>query len=449
LNNPYAIDPNRICVWGQGTGGYIAFAAATLDNYSDILIPKFITQDSITGNPIPMVIEPVHGNIYGTSYGINPFSGDTLCYPNHEQYSSSFNVGVNMGGALGDSSWLDASDIPMISFHSPTDPFAPYAIGTVIVPGFNLPVVEVSGSGHVQEMIAALGLNAAFSSIEPASDIYSTQANIYNQGHYGLYPLNRPADQAADSAPWEWWLADNVNNVNGLLTNPDMSETKGMTYLDTIQGYSAQRLMCALALPGNPCNLQVLGCMDSAACNYNASADANDGSCLYEGGSCEDGSSLTIYDEVTADCACVGTDVVVGCTIPLACNYNVDANQNDGSCLFINAPCDDLDSNTVDDIVTGACLCQGTIVSVKDIISLQEKVKLYPNPSGDIINLSWSMVEKSSLSAEIFDITGKLVHTQQVVGNAAVIVVRSLEPGSYIIQIRGGSEILRSGFIKD
>jgi hypothetical protein len=32
-----------------------------------------------------------------------------------------------------------------------------------------------------------------------------------------------------------------------------MSETKGMTYLDTIQGYVAPRLMCALGLPGNPC----------------------------------------------------------------------------------------------------------------------------------------------------------------------------------------------------
>ena len=254
MSNPYRIDPDRICVWGQGTGGYIAFASATLDNYSDILIPKFTSVDTLTGNPVPMVIEFVNGDIYGTSVGFVPPTQDTLCYPNHVGYSSDFNVMVNMGGALGDSSWLDASDIPMISFHSPTDPFAPYYIGTVIVPGVNLPVVEVSGSGHAQEMAATLGLNSSFTSIEPAQDPYSMQANMYNNGNYGLYPLNRPVGQEADSAPWEWWTSDNPNNQSGLLTNPDMSETKGMTYLDSIQGYVAPRLMCALGLPGAPCD---------------------------------------------------------------------------------------------------------------------------------------------------------------------------------------------------
>jgi hypothetical protein len=255
MSNPYGIDPDRICVWGQGTGGYIAFASATLDNYEDILIPKFTSLDTLTGNPVPMVVEFVSGDIYGTSVGFVPPTQDTLCYPNHVGYSSDFNVMVNMGGALGDSSWLDASDIPMISFHSPTDPFAPYYISTVIVPGVNLPVVEVSGSGHAQEMAATLGLNSSFTSIEPAQDSYSMQANMYNNGHYGLYPLNRPAGQEADSAPWEWWNSDNPNNQSGLLTNPDMSETKGMTYLDSIQGYVAPRLMCALGLPGNPCEV--------------------------------------------------------------------------------------------------------------------------------------------------------------------------------------------------
>ncbi|MFM7725337.1 MAG: T9SS type A sorting domain-containing protein, partial [Flavobacteriales bacterium] len=36
--------------------------------------------------------------------------------------------------------------------------------------------------------------------------------------------------------------------------NPDMSEMKGMTYLDTIQGYAAPRIMCALDLAGSPCD---------------------------------------------------------------------------------------------------------------------------------------------------------------------------------------------------
>jgi poly(3-hydroxybutyrate) depolymerase len=259
LGNPYGIDPSRICVWGQGTGGYIAFASATINEYADIAIPKFTQLLEIpagSGNfvPVPMVLEAVNGDIYGTSVGINPNDGDTLCYANHVGYSSDFNVMVNMGGACGDSSWVTADDVPMISFHAPADPFAPYNIGTVIVPGFNLPVVEVSGSYHVQQMAAAFGLNSSFAAADAAGDAYTVQANTFNNGYSGLYPLNRPVGSEADSAPWEWWTADNPNNSNGLLTNPDMSEMKGMTYLDTIQAYSAPRIMCALGLAGSPCD---------------------------------------------------------------------------------------------------------------------------------------------------------------------------------------------------
>ncbi|MBX7052725.1 MAG: T9SS type A sorting domain-containing protein [Flavobacteriales bacterium] len=258
--DPYGIDPTRICVWGQGAGGYISFAAATINSYADIAIPKFTREVEVppgSGNfiPVPMVLEAVNGDIYGTSVGINPTDGDTLCYINHPGYSSDFNVMVNMGGACGDSTWVTANDPPMISFHAPTDPFAPYNVGTVIVPGFNLPVVEVSGSYHVQQLANALNLNQSFLNADLASDVYTVQANLYNDGAYGLYPLNRPAGMEADSAPWEWWNNDNPNNATGLLTNPDMSETKGQTFLDSIQAYAAPRIMCALALPGSPCEV--------------------------------------------------------------------------------------------------------------------------------------------------------------------------------------------------
>ncbi len=262
LGNPYGIDPSKVCVWGQGTGGYVSFASATINNYTDIAIPKFTHEVEIpagSGNfvLVPMVVEAINGDIYGTSFGINPLDGDTLCYINHPGYSSDFNVAVNMGGACGDSSWVTAQDPPMISFHVTSDPFAPYNVGTVIVPGFNLPVVEVSGSGHVQELANALNLNSSFQLADAVNDVYTTQANLYNDGNYGLYPLNRPVGSELDSAPWEWWTSDNPNNTNGLATNPDMSQAKGELFLDTIQAYAAPRIMCALGLPGSPCAISV------------------------------------------------------------------------------------------------------------------------------------------------------------------------------------------------
>lgn len=249
--NEFGIDADRLVIWGQGTGGYISLAASTIDQYSDILLPKFTLQ-----NLMPMVIEQVNGNIFGTSVGINPLDGDTLCYPNHVGYSSDFNVSVNMGGALGDISWLDDSDGPFISFQSPTDPFAPYTNAVLIVPGVNLPVVDVDGAFNVQEKINELGNNNIWADSN-LDDVFSQAANAINSGFDGLYPLNRPADQPADSAPWEWWAPTNPNNNAGLQTNPDMSAQKGRLFIDTIQGYSAPRLACALGLPENPCGTTI------------------------------------------------------------------------------------------------------------------------------------------------------------------------------------------------
>jgi uncharacterized protein (TIGR02145 family) len=51
----------------------------------------------------------------------------------------------------------------------------------------------------------------------------------------------------------------------------------------------------------------VMGCMDNAACNYNASANTDDGNCLIEGATCDDNSTNTINDVITVDCVCAGT----------------------------------------------------------------------------------------------------------------------------------------------
>ncbi|MEY3397558.1 MAG: hypothetical protein RL220_152 [Bacteroidota bacterium] len=277
-SNPFGIDESRIAVWGQGTGGYIAFAASTINDYIEDIatIDKFIWEPQ--GFPIPMVIESVNGDIYGTSYGINPLDSDTLCYPNHIGYSSDFNVAVNMGGAMGDISWLEDGSVPMISFHAPSDPFAPYQDGIVIVPVVNLPVVEVSGSYSVQSAANAFGNNSVFEMAETYApgQVYTDGANLNNDGYFGLYPLVRPAGQEADSAPWEWWASDNPNNANGLATNPDMSPEKGRAFCDTIQWYAAPRLACALNLPGNPC--------ESVGPDNDMCIDASDVNNLFDGG---------------------------------------------------------------------------------------------------------------------------------------------------------------------
>ena len=253
--NPFGIDPTRVAVWGQGTGGYITFAITGIDAYTDLLLPKFTTS---TG--IPMVLDFVNGDINGTSVGVNPLNGDTLCYANHVGYSSDVSVALNMGGACGDISWIDADDNPMISFQVPSDPFAPYYTGTVIVPGLNLPVVEVSGSYDVQLAMSQYGNNGVFELAEgyALGQPFTDAANSTNNGFHGLFPLERPTGMEADTAPWEWWdTATNAGSANGLLLNPDMSMAKGMAYCDSIMGYSVPRIACAMNLSTSPCYIGI------------------------------------------------------------------------------------------------------------------------------------------------------------------------------------------------
>ncbi|MFK7947293.1 MAG: T9SS type A sorting domain-containing protein [Saprospiraceae bacterium] len=277
-NNSYNVDTSRITVFGQGTGGYISLGTGNLDDYNEILLQKFITQAS--GQPVPMIVESINGDIYGTSTGVIPtgfglpFEGDTLCIPNYVDYSSDYQLTVNVGGALGDTSWIDENSTPMISFQTPKDPFAPYMEDVLIVPTTGDLIVEVQGAGLIIPKANELGVNdimkAAF-----YNDPYTTAANAVNGGNEGLYPMYRPTypnpqdptDPITEGSPWDWWDAAywsqiphpscpsgvpvnlcNFHTINSI-NNPDMSATKARTYIDTIIGYFAPRACAVLDLP--------------------------------------------------------------------------------------------------------------------------------------------------------------------------------------------------------
>jgi hypothetical protein len=65
--NPFGIDPGKIAIWGDGTGGYITLNSTALDSYQKTLIPKFLLP-----GPIPMIIEGVNGDVEGKKLGFVP-----------------------------------------------------------------------------------------------------------------------------------------------------------------------------------------------------------------------------------------------------------------------------------------------------------------------------------------------------------------------------------------
>ena len=80
--------------------------------------------------------------------------------------------------------------------------------------------------------------------------------------------------------------------------------------------------------------LEVEGCMDGTACNYNSCANADDGSCQYTDALGVCGGSCTT--DTDGDGVC-DTEEVAGCTHPFACNYSASATNDDGSCLTTDA----------------------------------------------------------------------------------------------------------------
>ncbi|MBK8557799.1 MAG: T9SS type A sorting domain-containing protein [Lewinellaceae bacterium] len=242
--NPYGIDPNKIVLMGFGTGGYISFASATLDTITDTYIPKFLTPAG------PMVIEPVNGNVDGTTVGITfpgypgfP-AGDTLNYPNHVGFSSSIAMAVNLGGALADTSFIDASDIPCLSFQTPTDPYAPCGTGIVNVPPpISLPVVEVSGSCDAQPIFDAVGVNSAMTNAG-FDDPLSQHALTINGGIQSFYPFY--VTDPLNSSPWAYASSAEPYGVAG--SDCDVDAAGSAIYMDTIMTYFAPRACAVLGL---------------------------------------------------------------------------------------------------------------------------------------------------------------------------------------------------------
>ena len=104
------------------------------------------------------------------------------------------------------------------------------------------------------------------------------------------------------------------------------------------------------------------GCTDPTACNYDDTATL-DGSCDYSCIGCTDPSATNYNPDATIsfneECDYSGPPGQVGCTDSNACNYDAGAGGDDGSCEYVScAGCTDLTACNYDDTATlndGAC----------------------------------------------------------------------------------------------
>ena len=108
-----------------------------------------------------------------------------------------------------------------------------------------------------------------------------------------------------------WWSNSEIDS--------DYSWSRGLYYDNSVAASSYDRKQNGFSVRCvRDTDLSIQnGCTDGNACNFIAAATQDDGSCLYQNATCDDGNANTTYDVINASCQCAGTandtlDIVIG-----------------------------------------------------------------------------------------------------------------------------------------
>jgi len=226
--NIYGINPNNIAVGGNEAGGSIALAVASFNSTADLGLPKFLNSANHS-----VILPPLWGDFDGLG-GIPGFNQS-----NHAGYASDVQLVLNLGGVIGDTTWIQAGDAPIVSMHGMANIWQPYFTTNMLVDG-NI-VVEVSGSLNVSTCASMLGNQSVFANMEHNTYTQAAQARTTLPG---LFPITGYTfDNSYE--PWAWYNSDNpyvdqqTYNATGVgsSANPWASRERALAYIDTVIGF--------------------------------------------------------------------------------------------------------------------------------------------------------------------------------------------------------------------
>lgn len=141
--NTYKIDTNNIFFAGASAGGFIALHLAYMDEWSEF--PSFIDTTGVGSG----AQQGLHGGIEGLS--------------GNQGYSSRVKAILNLSGAISDTAWIHAGDIPLISTHATGDGTVPYGTQMIYLsPPSTYPIQVVDGSSSIAERANEVGITNCF-----------------------------------------------------------------------------------------------------------------------------------------------------------------------------------------------------------------------------------------------------------------------------------------------
>ena len=488
--NIFDVDVTRIAMGGEGSGGYISLASNSIDNLAELQVTKFFNFSTSTF----MLDTAIIGDWNG-------FGGDpTLNKDNHAGYSSDFNITFNIGGAIGDSSWIDPCENPIVSIQGVNDAFTPYGYGIVKVPGTTLFVLDVSGSSDVIRIQNRLGNNDSF--LSPAiSDAYTLQANAMNTaldgtwgngGDEGLFPIVGIND---GNSPWAFWddstviagataVGQNSGTIlaNGYASNPIYQalgplagKTRAMTFIDTIQSYLSPRLYRVLfeqlntapqlGVDVNLCAGEGVNLSPGNFATYSWSTGDTTSSIYVD----TSGSYFVTISDVTG---CVmGSDTIVVTELDTI-NNSVTKNNNIITSNALGATYQWIDCNNGNSFIAGetnasytatvngdyavivtsngcsdtsACVNVATVGVSETVIGNQ--VNIYPNPIKDVVTVQLGNLREVSLV--VYSLTGEIVYQAANINTTTHQFKLNNSAGFYILSVIASGETKQYKLIKE
>lgn len=133
--NTYGIDTSKIFMGGVSAGAITAIHLAYMDHMSEV----------------PAYVDTTMAGLGG---GVPGNSGNP-------GYSSKVKAIVNISGAIGDTTWMQPGDNPILSLHGDSDTVVPYGSDELYFLGF-IPLLHVYGSSIIDQRAEHIGIEHCF-----------------------------------------------------------------------------------------------------------------------------------------------------------------------------------------------------------------------------------------------------------------------------------------------
>ena len=84
------------------------------------------------------------------------------------------------------------------------------------------------------------------------------------------------------------------------------------------------------------------------------------------------------------------------------------------------------------------------VTAIEEAKSINLSVTVYPNPTADFLTLEVKEFDLSNLSFQLYDMSGKLLQRENIIGNLINITINNHKPATYILKIFQDNKEIKS-----